>query len=227
MNIKKLLKSAKKLALIVSLASLALCAEAQVGVGPTASSSDFLSGNQALFITNSTTYLYGGVGYGITNAQGVDAYSNTNLYSTNGFVAPGTVQTNLNAYYGNAWNDLPSFSTRDGGNASTSITVKLTSGALLGNATNILNFRFEPLLKAGISPNGQFTPFEPATGDQNAFVFSMTMASNGVTTTLTTNIPTALMQGAMGWRCVGITNLGAGGTSYGYIQMLGFNGYRP
>ncbi len=105
---------------------------------------DLLAGNQAVFLTNNTTTTYGDVRVPYTNYAGAAVYSLTNLYSTNGLTAPGTVYTNQYVYYGPAWQDVPSFSDANGNNASASIAISLVGTT--ASTTGAMTFTFVQML---------------------------------------------------------------------------------
>jgi len=205
----------KKILTLITMLALVVGAQAQ-----NFSPNDFLSGNQAVFITNNSTVAYGAVGVPMTNQQNHAVFSLTNLYSTNSIVAPGNAYTNSNAYNGYAWNDVISFSDRDGNNGSGSIAVSLVGTT--ADTTQAVAFTFVQML--GKTTSGTLSV--PATATQNKFVFAVT--PTGTTPiTIATNIPTAQMQGTAGWRLSSIAepnNAAAGGV---IISTLTLNGYRP
>lgn len=219
----------KKFLFIIALcAAGVITASAQLS-SPTFYSASFLAGNQSIYLTNATTTLYGAANVGYTNAQGTAVFSNTNLYTTNGFggkVATGGTFTNSNVFFGNAWNDVPSFSDRNGNNASASISVTITGGEN-NYSTNLVGFLFEALTVANSSPNGLFQGSLPVTAPSQGFSFVVSPATNGVAVTVSTNLPASFIQGAAGIRLVAVTNTTAAAAEFKYINSITLNGYRP
>lgn len=196
---------------------------------PRFSSGDFLAGAQELDLTNNSNYAFGQSNLVFLNSQGTYVYANSNLYLTNFAFGGNAPLTNANAFFGNAWYDLPSFSDANGNNASASIAVTVIGGAT-GKSTNTLTFSFSPLGEMGVSPNGFGVGTNVGAG---AFTFSVVCQSNAVATsnaiavTTITNIPTSLMQGAAGWRLTNITNSDAGGAAWQRVIAVDLNGFRP
>ncbi len=180
---------------------------------------DLLAGNQAVFLTNNTTTSYGDVGVPYTNASGAAVYSLTNSYSTNGLTAPGTLYTNQYLYYPAAWQDVPSFSNNNGDNASASLAISLIGTT--ASTTGAMTFTFVQML--GKNSSGLNTP---ATATNNKFIIAITPTGTTLLS-MSTNLPTAQMQGSAGWRLSSIVepnNAAAGGVM---VKSITLNGFQP
>lgn len=180
---------------------------------------DFLGGNQVLFLTNNTTTTYGDIGVPMTNALGVACYSLTNLYSTNSLIAPGTLYTNANTYFGQAWYDVPMFSDRNGNAATASIALYFVG--VTAQSTNTLTLSFRKLQK--------FVNGVPAlAGTATADTFTFSVLGNGTTAVgITTNLPSTLVNGAAGLRLQTIVEADNGAAGSFYLQSLTLNGFPP
>ena len=203
--------------------------------GPVWSGGDFLGGNQGVFLTNASVYFFNtNTLVGFVNPQGAFVFALTNVYLTNngGFQNQplGGYGTNANAYYGQAWYDVPSFSDANGNNASASITVGV-QGSPTPYSTNTLTFCFCPMMVLSNSPNAGVLAY-PMLGTNlflTVFGASNTVAgSNANVTVANLLLPTGDMQGVAGWRCLYISNSAtAGGAAWQYLTLMRLNGYRP
>lgn len=181
---------------------------------------DFLGGNLGVQITNNTTASYGASLIPMTNYAGSAVYSMTNLYSTNGIISPGTIQTNNNVTYGQAWVDVPVNADRNGVPLAQSIAISLTG--VTASTTGAVAFTFVQTL-AESSPG---VPSVPATETQNKFVVAVT--PNATTTvSIITNIPSAQLQGGSGWRLSSVVtpNFAAAGSVI--LQKVTLNEWVP
>lgn len=223
---KKLTSIAIGIGLTLGLSVLAASAQFSA---PRFQSGDFLAGAQELVLSNNTVYAFAQSNLTFQNAQGTWVLSNTNIYLTNTPIGFSSMFTNANAFFGNAWYDLPSFSDANGNNANASIAIT-TIGGGTAFSTNTLSFLFQPLGEMGVSPNGFGVGIEPANA---GFVFNVFCKSNAVATsntiitTVITNIPSGLMQGAAGWRLAAITNSDGGGQAWQRVIAIDLNGFRP
>jgi hypothetical protein len=204
--------------------------------GPVWSGGDFLGGNQGVFLTNGQTYVFNtnGLLTGFINPQGAYVFALTNVYLTNtsGFQnqASGGFGTNANAFYGQAWYDVPSFSDANGNNASASIAITL-QGSPTVYSTNIVSFIFTPMMVLSNSPNAGVLAFPSTTSNLTFNVTGATntpgSTSNSVLVTQFFQIPSGAMQGVAGWRLSSISNGASAGAGWQYLNVLRLNGYRP
>lgn len=180
----------------------------------------FLGGNKAVLVTNNTTFSYGDALIPYTNYAGSVVYSQTNLYATNSFTAPGTIQTNNFVTFGNAWVDVPANGDGEGNPQAASITVSLVG--LTASTTGSMTFTFAQMLDES-SPG---VPSVPGTATANKFVFAL-VPTGTTAISIITNLPTTQIQGTSGWRLVSVAepnNSAAGGV---VITTLGLNQYTP
>ncbi len=214
----------KLISLIVGFVALAFTSHAQITT-PHFFSGDFLAGNQSIFITNNTTYTNFQPSILYSNAQGNQVFSLTNLfvYSTNSYVANGTLGTNSFVTYPSPWVDLPSFSDVNGNNASAAFAVSFHG--LTARSTNTVTFNFVALAE-GVNNNGSFVGAFPVT---TGLTTNVVVASQGLTnTTVIAPISSAaLMQGAAGWRLnsIAVSDCGVAGSIV--IDAVDLNGFRP
>lgn len=197
--------------------------------GPNWSGADFMQGEQAIFLTNGSVYYYGASNCPFLSANSNFVFSNTNLYTTNWFqLAPNNL-TNANAFFGNAWGDVPSFSDANGNNASGDFAFSF-QGAPTPYSTNTITIEMIPMLMMSNSPNAQTFAY-PSTSSNIFYTIlgqSNTVASsNGTLVTTSFAIPTIAMQGVAGWRIGYISNSTGGGQAWQYMLMGRLNGYRP
>lgn len=138
------------------------------GYGQQFKGTDFLGGNQSIYLqaspTSGVTYTYYEATNGMTNAFGVGALSLTNLVLTNGGAfdpfngSVGTTPlyyTNASQNFGAQWNDVPLFADRNGNVAACSFAVSAFGATNLVGASNILIFNFAKLARfTVIQPDG-------------------------------------------------------------------------
>lgn len=197
--------------------AVAVMALAGSAISQTFVARSFLADNQAVWLTNLTTTTYADIGVPFTNAVGGAVYSLTNLYSTNSLIAPGTLYTNSNVYYGQAWYDVQGFSDRNGNNASASISLYGVGSTT--RSTNTLTLTFVKMQKLVNN-----IPTLASTDAQSQFVVAIT--PNGTTAIgVTTNVPTAFMQGAAGIRLKTIVSADDGAAGGFYLQSATLGGY--
>lgn len=195
----------------------------------------FLGPNLSIQLTNTattgSTYTYGDSSIWYSNSQGVAVLSLTSYYSTNGFTAAAQAnyQTNANVTYGQAWYDVPSFSDRNGNNASITFSVSGTSSA---RGTNAIVCTLVKLLKK--DPGTQELSMPTASmGTANEWTFGTDFAGLSFTNqvsnliTVSTNLPSAFVQGAAGFRVKTITFADNQAAATFTLQSMGIGGYVP
>ena len=155
-------------------------------------------------------------------SNSTSGFSPGTLYWTNNGVfsstAPltGGIVINTNVTQPVAWSDVAAWPNVNGDVSQAALNV--TAASFNGTATNTMSFTF-----AGVA-NG--------TNDDQTFKFVFTVpvtGANGASTTLKTNIPNALLQGAMRLRLVSIatTNTTGGTAQTILVSHVSLSGWKP
>lgn len=180
-------------------------------------SKSFLAGfNLQVSSTNGAAYIgtnsFGGTniyakGYTVTNSG---TYPYVSSYSA-------TLVTNTSAIQ-----DVALWADRDGSPPSANISVQLSG--LNASFTNIFQLRFATIPARSASSSYPPGFFQPATSANGLFTFTIT--GNGTNAVvLSTNLPTAILQGAQGLRLLEISSSNAG--TNGTVAGIFLNGYTP